>query len=96
MPLYDFEKEKTLSLDERFRLYARRLKLWRLCCNSKCRRAQSCRGELTQCAYRFADWAEAVREGAQREFAARDPKTRALRAELKERLIRLSQTLASD
>jgi hypothetical protein len=96
MPFYDPETEKNLSPDERFRLYARRLKLWQLCCNSKCRRAQSCRGELTQCAHRFADWAEAVRDGAQREFGARDPQTQVLRAELKERFIRLSQTLASD
>jgi hypothetical protein len=96
MLFYDFEREKSLSLEERFRLYARRLQLWRLCSNAKCRRACACRGELRHCTQRFTDWAEAVRDCAQREFAARDPETRALRAELETRIIRLGRSLASD
>ena len=71
-----------LDLSMELRLATRRLQLWRLCSNAKCRRACACRGEVRHCTLRFADWAEAVREVAQREFAARDPDTRALRAEL--------------
>jgi len=84
------------DLSREFRLHARRLQFWRLCSNAKCRRARACRGALRHCTQRFVDWAEAVRDCAQREFAARDPETRVLRAELETRLIRLGRSLASD
>ena len=96
MPMIDFENEKSLPLDERFRLYARRLQFWRLCYNAKCRRARCCRGDLKFCAGRFADWADCVREAAQREFRASDPHTQALIADLTEKVIRLGRTMTDN
>jgi hypothetical protein len=37
-----------------------------------------------------------VREDAKREFAARDPQTRALREEVEKMIIRLGQSMTSD
>lgn len=91
-----FEQEESLPLDERFRLWCGRLQFWRLCCNAACRRAHTCRGDLTVCVGRFADWADSVRAAAKREFNAREPETQALAADLERRVIRLSQTMTDN
>jgi hypothetical protein len=91
--MIDIAKEKVLPLEERFRLYVRRLQLWRLCGNAACHRARACRGEPKSCGRRFADWSEIVKEAAQREFNARDPAFQAERADLMTKLDALSRTM---
>ena len=68
--------------EDGYRLYAQGLQVWRLCDHASCRR--------------FADWAEAVKDTAQRERDARDPKSEALRSELGQRLFRLAETLRDE
>jgi hypothetical protein len=93
----DLEKElKKLTPEEAFRLYARRLQLWRLCGDAACRRTRTCRGDKRRCAMRLADWAEEVKAAAHRERDARDPATQALRAELSKRVLRLAQTMRDE
>ena len=82
--MIDFDKEAALPVEQRFRLWARRLQLWRLCSSGACRRARSCRGNLRRCCLRFADWGEAVQDAAQRERYANDPVAKAERDKLAE------------
>jgi len=60
-----------------------------------CAVARRCNGDLKLCAGRFADWADCVREAAQREFRSRDPQTQAPIADLTEKVIRLGRTMRS-
>lgn len=93
--MIDFASEEKLPLEERFRLYARRLQLWRFCCNAACRRARSCR-DPKPCCTRFADWSEEVKAAARREFIARDPQAQADLADLREKLARLARTFQKE
>ncbi|MFO7478807.1 MAG: hypothetical protein R6X03_10780 [Methyloceanibacter sp.] len=94
--MIDFEKEETLPVEARFRIWARRLQFWRLCANGACIRARACRGAPRRCVYRFADWVEAVQDEARRERAKIDPAAQALRAELKVMIERLSRSMAGE
>lgn len=85
-----------MTSEEGFRLYAQRLQVWRLCGNASCRRARGCRGDPLSCCRRFAAWAEAVKEAAQRERDARNPAAEALRSELGLRLRRLAETMRDE
>jgi len=78
------------------RLYAERLQFWRLCGYASCRRARACRGDPLHCCRRFADWAQAVKEAAERERGARDPAAEALRLELGRRLSRLAEAMRNE
>jgi len=94
--MIDLERElKDLTPEDGYRLYAERLQVWRLCGNASCRRAQAC-GDPLCCCRRFADWAEAVKDAAQRERDARDPKAEVLRSELGRRLRRLAETMRDE
>ena len=84
------------TLEDGARLYAERLQVWRLCGNTSCLRARACRGDTLRCCRRFADWAEAVKEAAQRERHARDPAAEALRLELGRRLSRLAGAMRNE
>jgi hypothetical protein len=79
---------------EQLRLYAKRLQVWRLCCNAACHRARDCRGDLGDCAARIADWSEAVWSEAARERSANDPETQIMIAALKKRLEGMARTMA--
>jgi hypothetical protein len=94
--MFDLEKLKSLSGEERFRLYAHKFQFWRLCHYVKCRRARCCRGELEHCVRKFGDWATEVRRAAECELAARDPHHQALVEDMKQRVRRLSQTMAAE
>jgi hypothetical protein len=95
--MIDLEAELTeLTPEDGYRLYAQRLQGWRLCGDATCRRARGCRGDLFTCCRRFADWAQAVKDAAQRDRAARDPHAEALRSELGRRLRRLAETLRDE
>jgi hypothetical protein len=97
MQTMDLEAEaKALTPEQSYRLYAERLQVWLLCGNAACRRSRACRGDARDCGIRLADWAEAVKEAGQRERAARDPETTALRAELTKRIERLAQTMRDE
>jgi hypothetical protein len=97
MQTIDLEAEaRTLTPEEAYRLYAVRLQVWLLCGNAACRRSRACRGDARDCGIRLADWAEAVKDAAQRERSARDPETAALRAELTKRIERLAQTMRDE
>ena len=85
-----------LTLEDGYRLYAVRLQVWRLCGNASCRRARACRGDPLHCCRRFADWAEAVKEAAQRDRDARDPAADSLRSELGKRILRLAETMRDE
>ncbi len=89
----NFEDEERLPPHERFRLYARRLQVWRLCYGAACRRARSCRGDPRRCDLRIADWVDEVRMAASRELNARDPERRAQIDDLKERIARLRDSM---
>ena len=73
-----------------------RLQVWRLCGRAACRRARDCGGDPFRCCRRFAAWAEAVKEAAQRERDARDPAAEVLRSELGLRLRRLAETMRDE
>jgi hypothetical protein len=97
MTTIDLQNElKTLTPEESFRLYAARLQIWRLCGKASCRRAQACRGNPRLCGLALADWAEEVKLAGQIERSARDPQAIALRAELLERVERLSRTVRDE
>jgi hypothetical protein len=84
------------TVEDCFHLYAERLQLWRLCRQTSCLRARACRGDPLHCCRRFADWAEAVKEAAQRDRHANDPAAEALRAELGRRLSRLALAMRNE
>jgi hypothetical protein len=88
--------EKEPTAEGGCRLYAERLQFWRLCDRASCRRARSCRGDPLNCCRRFADWAEAVKDAAQRERDALDPAADSLRSELGRRRFRLAGTLRDE
>jgi hypothetical protein len=95
--MIDLEAElKTLTPEEGYRLYARRLQLWRLCERVSCRRAGACGGDPLSCCRRFADWAEAVKAAGPRERDARDPAVEGLRSEVSRRLRRLAETMRNE
>jgi len=94
--MIDFDKEAEPPAEQRFRIWARRLQLWRFCANGACARARSCRGNLRRCCLRFADWSEAVRDEARRERYANDPVHKAMRDELAVMLERLARSMTSE
>ena len=95
--MIEVESEMTdQTVEHSFRLYAERLQLWRLCRQTSCLRAYACRGDAHHCCRRFADWAEAVKQAAQRERHANDPAAQALRAELGRRLSRLAVAMRNE
>jgi hypothetical protein len=95
--MIDLESElKQLTPEDGCRLYAQRLQLWRLCERVSCRRAGACGGDPLSCCRRFADWAEAVKQAAQRDRDTRDPAVEGLRSELSRRLRRLAETMRDE
>jgi hypothetical protein len=94
--MIEVETEVTDGTADFCRLYAERLQVWRLCGHASCLRARACRGDPLHCCRRFADWAEAVKEAAQRERDARDPAAEALRVELGRKLSRLAEAMRNE
>ena len=90
------EVETGATAERSFRRYAEKLQVWRLCAHASCGCAHACRGDPVHCCRRFADWAEAMKDAAMRERAARDPAAQALRQELGRRLSRLSEAMRSE
>jgi hypothetical protein len=95
--MIDIESElKTLTPEAGFRLYAKRLQVWRLCGSASCRRSQTCRGDPFRCCRRCSDWADSVKTAAMLERAARDPAVEAMRSDLAKRVKRLAASLRDE
>jgi hypothetical protein len=84
--------ERTLTAEQRYRLYAKGLQLWRVCPRGKCLRARRCSGDPQSCFHRIGDWAKDVVHAAELESSRNDPNAQALRAELAERVRRMCLT----
>ncbi len=95
--MIDVETElKELTPEDFYRLYAEGSS------SGGCAAARRAGGRVSAaairsaCCRRFADWAEAVKEAAQRDRDARDPAAEGLRSELGRRLRRLAETMRNE